>query len=161
MAKPKGKQPKGGKKNRKHGRNRANCERYRREGRREKNKVRKLRNYVRRNPNDTQARSALKGVATDGILDLCEPRHRMFSDRGLHFEMKLSTCVDSRRRECLLAKHANTITHSATKLVSVAARCHKASWPKVRLYSVRPFQCASARGLRFRNTAGVGSTRWL
>ena len=130
MAKPKGKQPKGGKKNRKHGRNRANCERYRREGRREKNKVRKLRNYVRRNPNDTQARSALKGVAKDGILDLCEPRHRMFPDRGLHFEMKLSTCVDSRRRECLPAKPANTTTHSPMRRVNVAARCPIHSWLK-------------------------------
>lgn len=51
---------KAGKKNRKHGRNKLFCERYRREGRREKNKAIRLRKHLRRHPRDTVAMQADK-----------------------------------------------------------------------------------------------------
>lgn len=51
---------KGGKKNRKFSRNKISCAAYRAAGRREKNKVRKLENHLRRCPNDGQARAALE-----------------------------------------------------------------------------------------------------
>lgn len=66
MARPAGGKPKGGKKNRKHGRNKAFGERYRREGRREKNKARRLRRHLRHNPQDRMARSALKRLPVRG-----------------------------------------------------------------------------------------------
>lgn len=46
---------KGGKKNRKHGRNKKSCERYRLEGRAGKNKTRRLKRHAKRHPNDSQA----------------------------------------------------------------------------------------------------------
>jgi len=47
------------KKNRKHGRNKVWCEVYRREGRREKNKCKRLRKHIVRHPNDNVARHLL------------------------------------------------------------------------------------------------------
>ena len=56
MAKPaSGKARRGGKKNRKHGRNKKFCERYLKEGRRETNKVRKLVRHTKKFPNDQEA----------------------------------------------------------------------------------------------------------
>ncbi len=49
-----------GNKNRKYGRARIGCERYRRENRREKNKVRKLRRHLKNQPGDRAALAALK-----------------------------------------------------------------------------------------------------
>jgi len=66
MARPASGKPKGGKKNRKHGRNKTGCERYRREGRREKNKARRLRRHLRHNPQDRTARFALKRLPVRG-----------------------------------------------------------------------------------------------
>lgn len=56
MAKPAGgKSRRGGKKNRKHGRNKKFCERYFKEGRRESNKGRKLIRHIKKFPNDQEA----------------------------------------------------------------------------------------------------------
>lgn len=46
----------GGKKNRKWGRNKKFCERYRAEGRREINKAARLARHLKHHPNDLQAR---------------------------------------------------------------------------------------------------------
>ncbi len=51
-----------GNKNRKYGRARVGCERYRREGRREKNKARKLKRHLKNQPGDRAATAALKGL---------------------------------------------------------------------------------------------------
>lgn len=51
-----GNKAKGGKKNRKFGRNKASCERYRKEGRREKNKARKQARHQRRMARQTGTR---------------------------------------------------------------------------------------------------------
>ena len=53
-------QKKGGKKGRKVGRNEARCKRYRVQNRREKNKLRRMRKHVLRNPEDTAAKEALE-----------------------------------------------------------------------------------------------------
>lgn len=53
---------KGGKKNRKVGRNAKYCERYRAEGRWLKNKLRRLRSHLKRQPNDRQALKALEAA---------------------------------------------------------------------------------------------------
>lgn len=54
-----GQKPKGGKKNRKWHRNQHRCAAYKARNQRERNKVRRLRNYLRRKPNDLIARKAL------------------------------------------------------------------------------------------------------
>lgn len=51
---------------RKIGRNRVECERYRKQGRREKNKLRKLARHVRDFPNDEAARRALASASDGG-----------------------------------------------------------------------------------------------
>lgn len=51
--------PKGSKKNRKFGRNKVFCEAYRRSGRREKNKARRIERHLRIYPGDGCAREAL------------------------------------------------------------------------------------------------------
>ena len=48
-----------GKKNRKYGNNIAFCTRYRNEGRRDRNKKRKLERHLKKFPNDIQAQRAL------------------------------------------------------------------------------------------------------
>lgn len=53
---------KGGKKNRKYGRNKTVCERYSREGREEKNKARRLRRHLKKYPEDGEATKALKAI---------------------------------------------------------------------------------------------------
>ncbi len=64
MARPSdGTQPKGGKKNRKHGRNKKWCEAYRRAGTRERNKRIKLKRRIKRFPNDKGAKRALALLA--------------------------------------------------------------------------------------------------
>lgn len=45
----------GGKKGRKIGRNKKSCELYRAQHRRERNKIRKIKKYLKRHPNDKQA----------------------------------------------------------------------------------------------------------
>jgi ribosomal protein S15P/S13E len=50
----------GGKKGRKIGRDKEKCARYRIQGRREINKIRKVRKHIRRHPNDIYAEEALK-----------------------------------------------------------------------------------------------------
>jgi len=47
--------PKGGKKNRKHGRNKKVCQRYRLENRKAKNKEIRRERHLKKHPNDTQA----------------------------------------------------------------------------------------------------------
>jgi hypothetical protein len=49
----------GGKKNRKFSRNKRKCERYRAEGRREKNKAARLRRHMKAHKNDAVAKAAL------------------------------------------------------------------------------------------------------
>ena len=44
----------------KYGRNKVKCERYRREHRREKNKLRRLRKLVKTHPNDKQLKQAIR-----------------------------------------------------------------------------------------------------
>lgn len=62
MARPQGgKARRGGKKNRKHGRNKEFCDRYSREGRRERNKARKLTRHLKKFPSDGVARKASEG----------------------------------------------------------------------------------------------------
>jgi len=53
---------KGGKKNRKHGRDRRQCEFYRLRGQREKNKIKKLAKHVIRHPRDLVGITALEGL---------------------------------------------------------------------------------------------------
>jgi hypothetical protein len=53
---------KGGKNNRKYGRNAAAGLRYRNEGRRAKNKARRLRRHIAKFPNDRTAGRALMGI---------------------------------------------------------------------------------------------------
>ena len=53
---------KGGKKNRKYGRNRKKCEAYRKAGTREINKRKKLKRRIKRFPNDKGARAALAAL---------------------------------------------------------------------------------------------------
>lgn len=60
MAHPTGRKAKSGKKNRKWGRNKAFCERYRREGRQELNRIRRIKRHLRKYPNDLQAIMALE-----------------------------------------------------------------------------------------------------
>jgi hypothetical protein len=61
MARPaSGQAPKKGKKNRKHGRNKKVCEQYRREGRQEKNRKRRIRRHLKRHPDDRVALRALQ-----------------------------------------------------------------------------------------------------
>jgi hypothetical protein len=50
----------GGRKNRKWGRNKAFCEAYRRENRREKNKALRLKKHIVRQPNDTVGAAAFE-----------------------------------------------------------------------------------------------------
>jgi hypothetical protein len=50
------KKQKGGKKNRKFGRDKIKCERYRRERRREKNKVKKVCKHLKKHPNDFKSK---------------------------------------------------------------------------------------------------------
>ena len=45
-----------------HGRKARQCEAYRRQGRRERNKARRLRQHLAANPNDSQARECLDGL---------------------------------------------------------------------------------------------------
>lgn len=59
MARPTGRKAKSGKKNRKWGRNEAFCARYRKEGRQELNRVRRLERHLKKYPNDKQAYTAL------------------------------------------------------------------------------------------------------
>jgi hypothetical protein len=54
---------KGGKKNRKWGRNKIKCQRYALERRGEKNKVKKLKKHLRHHPEDVQAKSRLTKLA--------------------------------------------------------------------------------------------------
>jgi hypothetical protein len=54
-----GGKPKGGKKNRKWGNNKAYCQRYRAEGKQEKNRARRINRHLKRHPNDLQAFEAL------------------------------------------------------------------------------------------------------
>ncbi|HWT83672.1 MAG TPA: hypothetical protein VN648_33330 [Candidatus Methylomirabilis sp.] len=61
---------KGGKKNRKHGRNKSWCEAYRQAGQRERNKRRRLARRVVRHPRDGAARSALARMGGGG--DCCD-----------------------------------------------------------------------------------------
>ena len=58
MNKTKGGKAKKTKKGRKQGRNALSCQRYKLEHRREKNKLRRLRRVLKRNPNDTNAATA-------------------------------------------------------------------------------------------------------
>ena len=51
-----------GKKNRKHGRNKAFCQQYRLEGRREKNKARKLAKHLKYQPTDQLAKAAFEAL---------------------------------------------------------------------------------------------------
>jgi hypothetical protein len=54
-----GGKPKGGKKNRKWANNKEYCERYRREGRQEINRERRILRHLKKYPNDKQAEKAL------------------------------------------------------------------------------------------------------
>lgn len=54
----------GGKGTKKYGKKAASCERYRTEGRREKNKARKLRRHIKRYSQDKQAETALNRLKT-------------------------------------------------------------------------------------------------
>jgi hypothetical protein len=54
-----GGKPKGGKKNRKWGSNKAYCLRYKNEGRQEKNRARRIKRHLKRHPNDLQGLEAL------------------------------------------------------------------------------------------------------
>lgn len=56
---------KSGKKNRKHGRNTKKCDRYEREGRREANKARGLREHLRSHPHDKTAMSAVRRIGKE------------------------------------------------------------------------------------------------
>ena len=47
---------KGGRKNRKHGRNKKWCTRYELEDRKAKNKAKRLKKHIKKHPNDKQAR---------------------------------------------------------------------------------------------------------
>lgn len=47
---------------RKYGRNKAKCERYRREHRREKNKLKKLQKAFKKQPNNKQIANRIKGL---------------------------------------------------------------------------------------------------
>lgn len=53
---------KGGKKNRKHGRNKKQCELYRNQQTREKNKARRLKKHLSRHPGDIGAEAILKDL---------------------------------------------------------------------------------------------------
>jgi hypothetical protein len=53
----------GGKKNRKHGNNKLFCEKYEREGRRLKNKIRRMIRHIKRFPDDFQAVNRLKAIS--------------------------------------------------------------------------------------------------
>ena len=59
---------KGGHTNRKFGRNSAACLRYKTEGRREKNKARKLRKHTKRQPLDLQAKRSLDRLLRGGVV---------------------------------------------------------------------------------------------
>lgn len=52
----------GGKKNRKFGNNKSFCEKYEREGRRLKNKIRKILRHLKQFPEDLQAQNRLKAL---------------------------------------------------------------------------------------------------
>lgn len=54
-----GGRPKGGKKNRKWGGNKTACERYRLDGRQEKNRERRIKRHLKQHPNDLQNLEAL------------------------------------------------------------------------------------------------------
>jgi len=53
---------KGGKKNRKHGRNKVWCAQYRMRGTRERNKIRKLKRHLKKYPNDSVAKGLLGSI---------------------------------------------------------------------------------------------------
>lgn len=55
-----GQKAKGGKKNRKLGRKKAGCEKYRREDRETKNRARKMARHIKKYPGDKQADGLLK-----------------------------------------------------------------------------------------------------
>lgn len=57
-----------GKKGRKIGRNKVKCDLYRKQGRRERNKLRRLRRHVRRQPNDWEAKSAIETLRLENPL---------------------------------------------------------------------------------------------
>jgi len=59
MARPNGKAPKKGKKNRKWGRNASYCKFYRDAGLQERNRARRIRRHLKRYPGDKQAVRAL------------------------------------------------------------------------------------------------------
>lgn len=65
-----GTKAKGGKKNRKLGRNSVACKRYANEGRELKNRLRKMRKHLRRNKTDAQNLAAFKkfGGSEDAIF---------------------------------------------------------------------------------------------
>lgn len=65
-----GKQPgaRGGKKGRKIGRNKVKCERYLKQGRWERNKLRRLRKHVRHQPNDDEAKAAIETLRLEHPL---------------------------------------------------------------------------------------------
>lgn len=54
-----GGKPKGGKRNRKWGSNKTACERYRLDGRQEKNRARRINRHLKQHPNDLQNLEAL------------------------------------------------------------------------------------------------------
>jgi hypothetical protein len=58
-----GKQKQGGKGSKKYGRNEAKCKAYKAEGRRDKNKARKLAKHRVENPNDKVAANAVTKIA--------------------------------------------------------------------------------------------------
>lgn len=60
MAEGTRKKPKGGRKNRKWGRNKDWCKAYAARGQREKNKVVRLRKHLKSNPNDPVARALVE-----------------------------------------------------------------------------------------------------
>jgi hypothetical protein len=53
---------KSGKKNRKHGRNKEFCKRYKAENRRHKNKIKKLKKHIKKFPNEKNAVRVLKNL---------------------------------------------------------------------------------------------------
>jgi hypothetical protein len=57
-----GEKAKGGRKNRKYGRNVKFCQKYALENRRAKNKRKKLNRHIAKFPGDTQAKAALKSL---------------------------------------------------------------------------------------------------
>lgn len=57
-----GEKAKGGRKNRKYGRNVDFCKKYALEGRRAKNKRKKINRHLKKHEGDTQAREALKAL---------------------------------------------------------------------------------------------------